>query len=54
MEIKEQQAREEEIKIYKNEFPNDLEECPRCWYVIENIIWGQTNCPNCHLHFECC
>jgi uncharacterized protein (UPF0212 family) len=34
--------------------PLDLEACPRCGEKIDRIIWGQTNCPNCGLHFECC
>lgn len=36
------------------ELPADLEACPRCGRFIGTIIWGQTNCPNCGLHFECC
>jgi hypothetical protein len=32
----------------------DLEACPRCGQKIEKIIWGQTNCPRCGLHFEWC
>jgi hypothetical protein len=32
----------------------DLQACPRCGIFIGTIIWGQTNCPNCGLHFECC
>jgi transposase len=34
--------------------PKDLETCPRCGSFVGKIIWGQTNCPNCGLHFECC
>ena len=34
--------------------PKDLDTCPRCGCFIGTIIWGQTNCPNCGLHFECC
>lgn len=34
--------------------PQDLERCPRCGFVVKEIRWGQTNCPNCGLHFECC
>jgi uncharacterized protein (UPF0212 family) len=34
--------------------PPDLDACPRCGQPIDEIIWGQTNCPNCGLHFECC
>jgi hypothetical protein len=34
--------------------PPDLEACPRCGEPVEVIIWGQTNCPTCGLHFECC
>jgi len=34
--------------------PVDLEACPRCGERIEVVIWGQTNCPRCGLHFECC
>ena len=33
---------------------NDLDSCPRCGHLIDEIIWGQTNCDNCGLHFECC
>jgi hypothetical protein len=36
------------------ELPGDLDACPRCGCFIGTIIWGQTNCPNCGLHFECC
>ena len=32
----------------------DLDTCPRCDEPVEAIIWGQTNCPCCGLHFECC
>jgi hypothetical protein len=32
----------------------DLEACPRCGFLIQQILWGRTNCPNCGLHFECC
>ncbi len=32
----------------------DLEACPRCGEPVAEIIWGQTNCPRCGLHFECC
>jgi uncharacterized protein (UPF0212 family) len=32
----------------------DLDACPRCGEPVETIIWGQTNCPRCGLHFECC
>jgi len=34
--------------------PTDLEACPRCGESIDTIVWGQTNCPRCGLHFECC
>ena len=34
--------------------PRDLEACPRCGYPLPEIVWGQTNCPRCGLHFECC
>jgi hypothetical protein len=34
--------------------PGDLDFCPRCGQKIEEIIWGNTNCPRCGLHFECC
>jgi hypothetical protein len=34
--------------------PQDLDFCPRCGEKIPEIIWGQTNCPRCGLHFECC
>jgi hypothetical protein len=34
--------------------PDDLEACPRCGEPVEVIIWGQTNCSRCGLHFECC
>lgn len=33
---------------------DDLERCPRCGFRIATIRWGQTDCPNCGLHFECC
>jgi uncharacterized protein (UPF0212 family) len=47
---------------YKNDEPIldrkdiglDLEACPRCGEHLDQIVWGQTNCPNCGLHFECC
>jgi hypothetical protein len=32
----------------------DLDACPRFGEPVEAIIWGQTNCPRCGLHFECC
>ncbi len=32
----------------------DIDACPRCGSFVGTIIWGQTNCPNCGLHFECC
>jgi len=32
----------------------DLDACPRCGEPVGVIIWGQTNCPRCGLHFECC
>jgi hypothetical protein len=47
----------EEIPDEDGERPEpagDLEVCPRCGSFIGTIIWGQTNCPNCGLHFECC
>ena len=32
-----------------------LEEyCPRCGNVVNNVLWGHTNCSSCGLHFECC
>jgi uncharacterized Zn finger protein (UPF0148 family) len=34
--------------------PVDLVACPRCGEPIEELVWGQTNCPRCGLHFECC
>lgn len=34
--------------------PGSLDFCPRCGEKIAEIIWGQTNCPSCGLHFECC
>ncbi len=34
--------------------PTDLDACPRCGEPIEDLVWGQTNCPRCGLHFECC
>jgi hypothetical protein len=34
--------------------PKDLDTCPRCGSFVGKIIWGQTNCPKCGLHFECC
>jgi len=34
--------------------PSDLEACPRCGETVDMIVWGQTNCPRCGLHFECC
>ncbi len=34
--------------------PRDLEFCPRCGVGMDEILWGNTNCPNCGLHFECC
>jgi hypothetical protein len=34
--------------------PTDLDYCPRCGQKMEAIVWGQTNCPRCGLHFECC
>jgi uncharacterized protein (UPF0212 family) len=37
-----------------DDYPIDLEECPRCGQKIDDILWGQTNCPRCGLHFECC
>jgi hypothetical protein len=40
--------------VTRAEPPGDLEACPRCGKFIGTIIWGQTNCPNCGLHFECC
>lgn len=33
---------------------SELNACPRCGMVINSILWGNTNCPNCGLHFECC
>lgn len=38
----------------KEDLPNDLEACPRCGERIHDLVWGQTNCPRCGLHFECC
>ncbi len=32
----------------------DLDACPRCGEPIDDLVWGQTNCPRCGLHFECC
>jgi hypothetical protein len=32
----------------------DLDTCPRCGSFVGLIIWGNTNCPLCGLHFECC
>jgi hypothetical protein len=32
----------------------ELDACPRCGERIATIVWGQTNCPRCGLHFECC
>jgi hypothetical protein len=32
----------------------ELDACPRCGERIAAIVWGQTNCPRCGLHFECC
>jgi hypothetical protein len=34
--------------------PPDLDACPRCGEPVAIIIWGQSNCPTCGLHFECC
>ncbi len=41
-------------KAPENDPPQDLDACPRCGYSLRDIRWGQTNCPNCGLHFECC
>jgi DNA-directed RNA polymerase subunit RPC12/RpoP len=38
----------------QNDYPDDLKECPRCGQKIDDILWGQTNCPRCGFHFECC
>jgi hypothetical protein len=43
-----------DTQVTRPEPPGDLEACPRCGKFIGTIIWGQTNCPNCGLHFECC
>jgi diamine N-acetyltransferase len=32
----------------------DLHACPRCGETVGEIRWGQTDCPRCGLHFECC
>ena len=46
---------EEQVrKAEEHAEPQDLERCPRCGFVVEEIRWGQTDCPNCGLHFECC
>ena len=41
-------------KLPASPFEMDLDACPRCGEPVETIVWGQTNCPYCGLHFECC
>ncbi|HLE13563.1 MAG TPA: hypothetical protein VI776_02360 [Anaerolineales bacterium] len=53
LEIEEQVNQEEESQI-PIQSPSDLDACPRCGEPIALIVWGQTNCPRCGLHFECC
>jgi hypothetical protein len=47
---------EEKHQSAKNpgDAPVDLDACPRCGELLDGILWGQTNCPRCGLHFECC
>ena len=49
---------EEQVELDDNRLQTvkagDLEVCRRYGEPVESIIWGQTTCPRCGLHFECC